>query len=66
MPEKKAITKSKKNADAVQRNAVNGKSVNKSPAPKSGRNGSNKTANELTLIAWKQIYAKRDRFGKFD
>ena len=66
MAEKKLITKSKKTGAAVQRNAANGKSANKSSASKSRRNGSNLTANELTLIAWKHIYAKRDRFGKFE
>lgn len=66
MAQKKPITKSKRSVATVQRDAANGKSANKSPASKSRRNGSNQTANELTLIAWKQIYAKRDRFGKFD
>jgi hypothetical protein len=66
MAQKKPITKSKKTVVAVQRNAANGKSANKSPASKSRHNGSGQTANDLTLIAWKQTYAKRDRFGKFD
>lgn len=66
MAQKKPSAKSKKTVATVQQNAANGKSANKSQASKSRRNGSNQTANELTLIAWKQIYAKRDRFGKFD
>jgi hypothetical protein len=66
MPEKKRITKSKKTVATAQRSAANGKGTKKSPASQSHRNGSNQTANELTLIAWKQTYAKRDRFGKLD
>jgi hypothetical protein len=66
MSQKKPTAKSKMRAVAVQRKTDNGKSAVKASASKSRRNGSNLSANELTLIAWKQIYAKRDRFGKFD
>jgi hypothetical protein len=66
MSQKKPIPKPKKNIAALRRNGANGKGADKSSASKSSRNGSNKTANELTLIAWKQTYAKRERFGKFD
>jgi hypothetical protein len=66
MSQKKPAAKSKTRAVAVQRERANGKIDGKPSVSKSRRKGSNLTANELTLIAWKQIYAKRDRFGKFD
>lgn len=71
MTDKKVATKSSKVETHARRklsakaSAENGtRSV---AASNSSRNGSSSlSANELTLRAWKKVYANRKRFGKFD
>ena len=65
MAQNKVITKSRK-ATTAPRKAANGKNNSQAIVSKPRRNGSQMSANELTLIAWQHIYAKRERFGKFD
>jgi len=64
MTRKKQSTSSKKSA--ASRNGANGKGSAKTSISKRGRKKRELTANELMLIAWKSLYEKRERFGKFD
>jgi hypothetical protein len=65
MSEKKPVAKSRTKMRSVDaETSANGRGAEKKLSSK--RKKSQLTANELTLIAWKHLYAKRDRFGKLD
>jgi len=64
MAQKNMMTKSRAFSNGASGKNANGRSGKKTKVSKSNRNGSELTANELTLRAWKHLYAKRDRFGK--
>jgi len=65
MAQKKVVTKTRRDPNGTVIKGSNGKGNGKTATPKTSRDGSEPTANELTLRAWKHLYAKRDRFGKF-
>ena len=56
--------KSRAASNGASGKSANGRNVKKTKTSKASRDGSELTANELTLRAWKHLYAKRDRFGK--
>ena len=57
-------TKAKKTARTIAKKAIAKRAAKK--RSRREHEALTRRANESTLMAWKEIYAKRDRFGKFD